>query len=177
MRKDYTSCLVGLQKDQIGSEFQRGYAQHSACPRPLLAKFSAVVVKAFNYMYAPHIHFIAQLRQTTSSCARRGRRPRFGPRSSLIASRNILLSAELSVRSVFDEAAVHFSAPMAASTVVDEDAPAWTRVNSLAFTQSRGGWAPSTFSLLNYDGLNKNAHQQGKSRPTIVQETSKSTSK
>ena len=36
-------------------------------------------------------------------------------------------------------------------------APAWTRVASTAFTASRGGFAPSTLALLNYNGLSSKA--------------------
>ena len=35
--------------------------------------------------------------------------------------------------------------------------PAWTRVASTAFTASRGGLAPSTLALLNYNGLDSRA--------------------
>ena len=39
-----------------------------------------------------------------------------------------------------------------------EDAPpAWTRYASTTFTASRGGLAPSTLALLNYNGLDSRA--------------------
>ena len=43
------------------------------------------------------------------------------------------------------------------STLADVHAPAWTRANSLAFTQARGGLAATTMSILNYNALSSKA--------------------
>ena len=54
------------------------------------------------------------------------------------------------------------------STTADTDAPAWTRVNSLAFSQAHGGLAPTTLSILNYDALSNKAHDLVGGKPTIL---------
>ena len=43
------------------------------------------------------------------------------------------------------------------SILADVHAPAWTRANSLAFTQARGGLAATTMSILNYNALSSKA--------------------